>query len=64
MEDILELILSILFGSTFDNLIIKISKMPNKILRVLLMVLFLLISFALWFGLYCLCRYIFKGSWI
>ena len=64
MEDILELILSILFGSTFDNLIIKISKMPNKILRVLLMVLFLLISFALCFGLYCLCRYIFKGSWI
>lgn len=64
MEDILELILSILFGSTFDNLIIKISKMPNKILRVLLMVLFLLISFALFFGLCCLCRYIFKGYWI
>ena len=67
MEDILELILSILFmpfESKYDNLKIKINKIPNKALKIFLKVLLVLIPFALIFGLYCLCSYIFRGYWI
>ena len=67
MEDILELILSILFmpfESKYDNLEIKINRIHNKALRFLLKVLLILIPFALIFGLCCLCSYIFRGYWI
>ena len=67
MEDILELILSILFmpfESKYDNLKIKINKIPIKALKIFLKVLLVLIPFALIFGLYCLCSYIFRGYWI
>lgn len=67
MEDILELILSILFmpfESKYDNLKLRINKIPNKVLRFLLKVLLILIPLALIFGLCCLCSYIFRGYWI
>ena len=67
MEDILELILSILFmpfESKYDNLKNNINKIPSKALKVFLKVLLILIPLALIFGLCCLCRYIFRGYWI
>ena len=67
MEDILELILSILFipfESKYDDLKIRINGIPNRALRIFLKVLLVLIPFALLFGLYCLCSYIFRGYWI
>ena len=67
MEDILELILSILFmpfESKYDNLKIKINKIPSKALKIFLKVLLTVIPLALMFGLYCLCSYIFRGYWI
>ncbi len=67
MEDILELILSILFmpfESKYDNLKLKINKISNKALRFILKVLLILVPLALIFGLCCLCSYIFRGYWI
>ena len=67
MEDILELILSILFmpfKSKYDNLKIKINKIPSKALKIFLKVLLIVIPLALIFGLCCLCSYIFRGYWI
>ncbi len=67
MEDILELILSILFmpfGSKYDDLKIKINRIPSKALKIFLKVLLILIPLALIFGLCCLCSYIFRGYWI
>ena len=64
MEDILELILSILFmpfESKYDNLKNKIDKIPSKALKIFLEVLLIVIQLALLFGLCCLCRYIFRG---
>ena len=67
MEDILELILSILFmpfESKYDNLKNKINKVPSKALKIFLKVMLILIPLALIFGLCCLCSYIFRGYWI
>ena len=67
MEDILELILSILFmpfESKYDNLKNKINKIPSKALKIFLKVLLIVIPLALIFGLCCLCSYIFRGYWI
>ena len=67
MEDILELILSILFmpfESKYDNIKIKINKIPSKALKIFLKVLLIVIPLALIFGLCCLCSYIFRGYWI
>lgn len=67
MEDILELILSILFmpfKSKYDNLKNKINKIPSKALKIFLKVLLILIPISLIFGLCCLCNYIFRGYWI
>ena len=67
MEDILEIILSILFmpfESKYDNLINKINSIPNKVLKIFLKVLLMLIPLVLIFGLCCLCSYIFRGYWI
>lgn len=67
VEDILELILSILFmpfESKYENLMIRINRIPNKALKILLKVLLVLIPLALIFGLCCLCSYIFRGYWV
>lgn len=67
MEDILELILSILFmpfESKYDNLKIRINRIPSKALKIFLKVLLILIPIALIFGLCCLCSCIFRGYWI
>ena len=67
MEDILELILSILFmpfESKYDNLKIIINKIPSKALKIFLKVLLIVIPLAFIFGLCCLCSYMFRGYWI
>ena len=67
MEDILELILSILFmpfESKAENLKHKINNIESKALKVFLKLLLILIPFVLIFGLCCLCSYIFRGYWI
>lgn len=67
MEDILELILSILFKpfeSKYEHLKTKINHIPSKGLKIILKVLLILIPFALILGLCCLCSYIFRGYWI
>ena len=67
MEDILELIVTILvmpFKSFINKMKYQINKMPNKALKVLLIILFVLIPAVLLFGLVCLCSYIFRGYWI
>ncbi len=67
MEDILELILSILFipfESKYDNLKNRINRIPSKALKILLKVLLIFAPIALIFGLCCLCSYIFRGYWI
>lgn len=66
MEDILELILSMMFkpfGSKYDDLKNKIDRMPNKALKNFLKILLILIPFVLIFGLCGLCSYIFRGYW-
>ncbi len=67
MEDILELILTILFapfGSLFDNLKSKIDGISSKYLKILLKILLVLIPISLIFGLCCLLSYFFRGYWI
>ena len=67
MEDILELILSILFmpfESKAENLKHKINNIESKALKVFLKLLLILIPFVLIFGLCCLCSYILRGYWI
>ena len=67
MEDILELILSVLFmpfKSKYDNLRIKLNSISNKVVKNFLKVLLILIPISLIFVLYCLCSYIFRGYWI
>ena len=67
MEDILELILSTLFmpfKSKYNNVKIKINRIPNKALKIFLKVLLILIPLALIFGLCYLCSYIFREYWI
>jgi len=67
MEDILELILTILFKpfeSKYDNLFSKIKQIENKGLRIFLLLLLVLIPLAVIAGLCCLCSYLFRGYWI
>ena len=67
MEDILELILSILFmpfESKYENLLHKINCIENKVLKIVLKLLLILIPLAFIFGLCCLFSYIFRGYWI
>ena len=67
MEDILELILTILFKpfeSKYDNAFGRIKKIRNKGVRILLRILLIAIPLAILFGVYCLCSYIFRGYWI
>ena len=67
MEDILELILTILFKpfeSKYDGSFGRIKNIRNKGLRILLRLLLITIPVALIFGIYCLCNYLFRGYWI
>ena len=66
MEDILELILSILFlpfKDDYDSLFIKIKKIPNKAVRIVLRVLLISLSLAVLVAIYCACNYVFRGYW-
>ena len=67
MEAILELVLTILFApfeSKFESLWNRIGGIPNKAVRILLMVLLVILPFAIVFGLcvlaICLIRLIRK----
>ncbi len=67
MEDVLELILSILFmpfKSKYEKLLSRINNTPSKVLKISLKFLLILIPLALIFGLCCLLSYIFRGYWI
>ena len=67
MEDILELILTILFKpfeSKYDNAFGKLKNIRNKGVRILLRILLIAIPLVLLFGVCCLCSYIFRGYWI
>ena len=67
MEDILELILSILFmpfESKYENLLHKINCIENRVLKIALKLLLILVLLAFIFGLCCLLSYIFRGYWI
>ncbi len=66
MEDILELILSLLFlpfKDDYDSLFIKIKKIPNKAVRIILRVLLISLSLAVLVAIYCACSYVFRGYW-
>jgi ABC-type sulfate transport system permease subunit len=67
MEDILELILTILFApfeSKYDDTFARIKNIHNKGVRILLRILLIAIPLAVIFGVCCLCSYIFRGYWI
>ena len=67
MEDILELILTILFKpfeSKYDNIFGRINNIHSKGLRVLLRIVLIAIPIALIIGICCLCSYLFRGYWI
>jgi hypothetical protein len=62
MEDILELILTILFkpfDSKYDDTFGRIKNIRSKGLRIFLRILLIAIPLAIIFGLYCLCSIIF-----
>ncbi len=67
MEEILELILTILFKpfeSKYEDIFGRIKNIRSKGLRMFLEVLLIVIPIALIFGLCCLCSYLFRGYWI
>lgn len=67
MEEILELILSILFipfESKYEDFLHRINRIPNKALKIIFKMLLILIPLAFIFGLCCLCSYLFRGYWI
>lgn len=67
MEDILELILTILFmpfESKYNNLHDRVNKIQKKSLRVLVKILFILIPVIFIFGVYCVLSYLIRGYWI
>lgn len=67
MEDILELILTILFlpfESNEERIVSTINHINSKPLRVFLKILIPLFLFCVVFGLVCLCSYLIRGYWI
>ena len=67
MEDILELILTILFKpfeSKYDDTFGRIKNIRNKGVRILLRILLIAIPLVILFGVYCFFSYIFRGYWI
>jgi hypothetical protein len=64
MENILELILSILFipfKDDYDSLFYKIKKIPNKFVRIVLRILLISVSLAVLVAIYFACMYVFRG---
>ena len=64
MEELLELILSILFmpfEDTFDRLLRRINRIPCKAFKIFWKVLLILIPMVCIFGLCCLLSYLFRG---
>ena len=64
MEAFLELILSILFlpfKDDYDSLFIKIKKIPNKFVRIVLRILLISVSLAVLVAIYFACMYVFRG---
>ena len=64
MENILELILSILFipfEDKYDSLFYKIKKIPNKFVRIVLRILLISVSLAVLVAIYFACMYVFRG---
>lgn len=67
VEDILELILSVLFmpfKSKYENLRNKINRIQNRALKILLKVLLVLIPVAFVFGLCSLLSFWIRGYWV
>ena len=64
MEDILELILTILFKPFESKCDDRIKNIRSKGLRLLLRILLIAIPVVLIFGICCLCSYLFRGYWI
>lgn len=67
MEDILELILTVIFmpfESKYDDVFGRIKNIRSKSLRIFLKILLISIPLVCIFGLYCLCNYLFRGYWI
>lgn len=67
MEDILELILTIIltpFESKEKEIISGINHIRNKPLRVFVMILILSTFLVVVIGLYCLLNYLIRGYWI
>lgn len=66
MDDILELLLTIIFlpfRSKLERIKSKLNGIENKALRVTVKILIMTISILLFFGLTGLCSYIFRGYW-
>lgn len=66
MEDIIELILTILFMPFEDKhnkLLLKMNKKNNKSIRIVLKILLFIIPTSLIIGLVGLCSYVFRGYW-
>ena len=65
MDDILELILNVIFpNSKFNQLQSKINTIPNDTLRKFLKILLWVIPFGLIFTLSCGLNFLIKGYWI
>ena len=67
MENILELIVTILFmpfESKYDDTFGKIKNVRKKSIRIVLGILLIAIPVTLIFGFYCLCSYFLRGYWI
>ena len=66
MDDILELLLTIIFlpfRSKWERIKSKLNGIENKALRVTVKILIMTISILFIFGLTGLCSYIFRGYW-
>ena len=67
MEAILELILTIIlapFESRYDDIGRGIKNIPHKSVRIAARIFWILIPLSLFFGLCCLCNFIFRGYWL
>ena len=67
MEAILELMLTIVlapFESRYDDVGRGIKNIPNKGVRLAAWIFWILIPLSLFFGLCCLCNFIFRGYWL
>ena len=66
MEDVLELILTIItapFGDKYDDLYEKIKQINNKYLRFILKILIILVPVIIIFAVCALASYLIRGYW-